>query len=150
MFATGPWQGRQTKKRTVVVEIKIKSQLSTRQQWHLRRLEMSLILNQFPFCMLSPITCFVGYCPQECTTHTMIDAKQQRRNKHSCKCVQSQSHTERDKDESNKMIDEENSGKSLKKVSGGFCELIAQSPWWRLLMNHGSGVSFLSNVNPNF
>lgn len=68
-------------------------------------------------CMLSAITCFVGYYPQGHFAYTMVAAKQQSSNTHtqthSCIHIHSHSHAEREGNESNMMINSENSRKSL-------------------------------------
>lgn len=94
--------------------------------------------------MLSAITCFVGYFPQGCIAHTMVAAKLQSRNTHTCTGFHSHSHAERDRDETNVMINKEHfreifTESSLHSHSAGNS---------RAVVNHFSGAaSHSSDLN---
>lgn len=129
--------------------------------WHLVRLETPLSLNQASICMLSAITCFVGYYPRgECIAHTMVAAKQEHTHArtHSDTLTHTHTHTPTlwhthawictlREIEMNRMgwLTRKIQGNLLQKVSERSCGLIAPSRRQRLPSSRESPLrSFLS------
>lgn len=145
-----------TREMMIIEEIKRKSGhiYISQHCWRLTTLKTALSLNQSSTCMLSTITCFVGYCPQGCIAHTMAAAKRQIRNTHMHSLWVTQLYIEHnERHESNLIINVENSRKSSQRVflnapvGWKHCHSGGNSP---AVLNHYSGVSFLSNLNANY